>query len=159
VAKFLNNIHSEDIGYYQGRLVRRLLEPLIWVHEDKRKEIPIGFASDGASVPRVPLVYDAWGDRAHREAFGHDYDYRKNSILLIVDPRVNEFCTGFIPERYIIRRESIPKEDADWYFRITMRDRPQPYQIYQPMYLAVRMCGGPSFHRMNVMDSFPVEAP
>lgn len=166
MARFLNNVHSEDLGYYEGRLVRKLWKPLIWIHEDKRMEIPIDFESDGASVPRLPLIYDAWGDRVHREAFLHDYGYRIDSVLLIIDPRVNDVC-GLMPEQYILRKESIPKEDDDWYFRITIKDHKSidkkgkeystySYFTYQPMYIAVRICGGSSFHRMKVMDNFQV---
>jgi len=170
MAKFLNNIHSEDLGYYQGRLVRRLLEPLIWIHDDLRIEIPTDFESDGASVPRVPIIYDAWGDRAHREAFGHDYGYRTDSVILRVrDARINALCDTLIPSEYILDRMPIIKEAADWLiFRTTIKDRTHVdkqgnvvhtygWGIYQPMYLAVRTCGGSSFHRMNVADHFEVE--
>jgi hypothetical protein len=38
--------------------------------------VPVGFKTDLASVPRVPIVYEAWGNRCHREAVIHDYLYR-----------------------------------------------------------------------------------
>jgi hypothetical protein len=168
MARFLNTVHTEDLGYYQGRLVRGLLEPLIWIHDNLRREIPVGFESDGASVPRLPLIYDAWGDKAHREAFGHDYDYRKDSFLFVVaSTEINEEVQGPIPNLFILRRIPIVKEDADWHFRITMRDHTHvdadgnvantySYLTYQPMYWAVRTCGDSSFHRMSVMDHFKV---
>lgn len=159
MAKFLNNICSRDIGYYESRLVRQLIiEPLIWVHGEKRSEAPIGFYSDGASVPRIPIIYSLWGDKVHREAFGHDLWYRKNSVMLIVDPEISiAYPNSHIPKKYIIKKESISKEDADWYFRQTIIEHKTPeysWFVYQPMYLAVRMCGSSSFHRMNVEDCF-----
>ncbi|MFH2073975.1 MAG: DUF1353 domain-containing protein [Pseudomonadota bacterium] len=39
-------------------------------------EVPSGFQTDFASVPRVPIFYMLFGDRAHREAVLHDYLYR-----------------------------------------------------------------------------------
>ena len=43
-------------------------------------EVPAGFQTDFASVPRVPFIYEFFGDRAHREAVLHDYLYRIDSI-------------------------------------------------------------------------------
>lgn len=161
MAKFLNHVFSEDLGACKGVLIRRLTEPLIWVHEEKRMEIPAGFPWDGASVPRWPLVYDAFGDRIHGPEVPHDYGYRNKSVLLIiVSAEINLAYPGPIPEEYIIRREAMPKEDVDWYFRITMRDHTNPVyeeRIYQSMYLAVRLAGGSAFHKMNVEDQFVLD--
>jgi hypothetical protein len=137
-----------------------LIEPLIWVHENLRGEIPIGFESDGASVPRLPIIYAAWGDKAHREAFFHDFGYRKDSRIYIVDPEKNEKFTGPIPKEFIIASRPITKEENDWWFRLTIKDHKNPeysWFVYHPMYLAVRICGGSSFHRMNVGDSFELD--
>ena len=162
MAKFLGSIHSEDVGYCDGRLIRRLEKPLIWVHEFKRLEISTGFESDGASVPRLPLIYAKWGDKVHREAFGHDYGYRKNAVMLIVrDMKINLSCEWLIAEEYIVTRLPIEKEEADWLiFRQTIKDHEKPrysWSIYHPMYLAVRYGGSSSFHQKNVLDHFNVE--
>ena len=37
--------------------------------------VPKGFVTDFASVPRVPIAYMAFGDRAHRESVLHDWGY------------------------------------------------------------------------------------
>jgi Protein of unknown function (DUF1353) len=44
--------------------------------------VPKGFVTDLASVPRVPILFEYWGYRAHREAVIHDYLYRTDSIPL-----------------------------------------------------------------------------
>jgi hypothetical protein len=44
-----------------------------------RVVVPKGFQTDFASVPRVPIAYMLFGDRAHREAVLHDYLYRIDS--------------------------------------------------------------------------------
>ncbi len=140
---FQGPLKAEEIGTSCGRTVWRLLEDLVFVLGPRKYVIPKGFETDLASVPRVPIVYLIWGDRAHREAVLHDYLYRKDSVIL------NE-CN------LIVSRE-IPKEDADWLFRTAMISRGQPYYIYQPMYLAVRIAGGSYFHQMNVADHFPLD--
>lgn len=37
--------------------------------------VPVGFQTDFASIPRVPLIYDALGDTAHEAATIHDFLY------------------------------------------------------------------------------------
>lgn len=39
-------------------------------------DVPAGFVTDFASVPRVPVVYMLFGDRAHHESVVHDYLYQ-----------------------------------------------------------------------------------
>ena len=130
--------------------------------------MPEEFESDGASVPRCPLIYDAWGDKAHREAFGHDFGYRSNSEMMIVNPEANDCFEGPIPEEYILDRIPILKSNADWYFMLTMRDRLDMNSLtgvvrhtysclsYGPMWLGVKWFGKSSYHRMKVMDHFEV---
>ena len=45
--------------------------------------VPIGFQTDLASVPRVPIIYEMFGNRAHHESVIHDYLYRKDSAPLV----------------------------------------------------------------------------
>ena len=60
-----------------------LTEPLIFQSNVMGLiEVPAGFNTDFASVPRLPLIYAVWGDRAHREAVLHDYLYRIDAIPL-----------------------------------------------------------------------------
>lgn len=145
---FLNYLDATEIGEYNGRAVWRLNASLDFRLDKYRlMHVPAGFETDLASVPRLPLIYMIWGDRAHREAVLHDYMYRIDAIVM--------FGSKLSP---------ISKEDADWYFRRAMISESldvgkigQPYYVYQPMYLAVRMFAGGSFHRMRVMDHFPLD--
>lgn len=139
MASFSGFLDSKQIGEFEGRTVHKLNTPLIWEHTGKRVEIPAGFETDLASVPRLPFVYLLWGDRAHREAVLHDYLYRCDSLIWI----------GPAPCRP-------EKEEADWLFREAMIGQGQPWRIYHPMWLAVRCAGGSSFRRMKVMDNFQV---
>ena len=56
----------------------RLDAPLAFFSEvaGQRIEVPAGFTTDFASVPRIPLVYMLYGDRNRKAATIHDYLYR-----------------------------------------------------------------------------------
>ena len=136
MTTFLNTLCADEIGTFEGRAVHKLLKGLVWQKSPGFQIIiPEGFETDLASVPRVPIVFMLWGDRAHREAVLHDYLYRTDAIPLL------------------------EKEDADWMFREAMIGQGCSWFTYQPMYLAVRAAGGSSFHRMKVMDRFNLESP
>jgi len=52
--------------------------PLLYVSKKYGPiEIPTGFETDFSSVPRVPVAYQLWGNRNHREGALHDYIFRK----------------------------------------------------------------------------------
>lgn len=42
--------------------------------------VPAGFVTDFASVPRVPVVYMLFGDRAHHESVIHDFLYQTHQV-------------------------------------------------------------------------------
>ena len=42
--------------------------------------VPKGFITDFASVPRVPVIYFAFGDRAHHESVLHDALYKTGTV-------------------------------------------------------------------------------
>jgi hypothetical protein len=157
---FLNELDAKEIGESGGRAVWRLNMPLTFYIDRYRSiQVPKEFETDLASVPRLPLVWMLWGDRAHREAVMHDYCYRTGAAIIY---KINHeaqcvFSGGEFRDR------SIPRDYADWYFRLAIisetpevHKKGQPYWIYQPMYLGVRTCGGSSYHRMKVMDKFEV---
>lgn len=43
-------------------------------------KVPVAFETDFASVPRVPVVFDALGDTAHSAAVLHDYLYTTGEV-------------------------------------------------------------------------------
>lgn len=93
-----------------------------------RVQIPEGFQTDFASVPRIPFVYMAWGDRAHREAVLHDYLYRSNS------------------------KPTVPFSVANEVFFEAMKSRGKPWHVRYPMYWGVVIGGGLSYHKRRVGD-------
>ncbi len=85
--------------------------------------VPAGFETDFASVPRIPIIYGAWGDRAHREAVLHDYLYRKNALPALSFNKCNSV------------------------FLEAMESRGVPWYIRYPMYFGVCIGGHPSYKR------------
>lgn len=88
--------------------------------------VPAGFLTDFASVPRVPVVYRLYGDRAHRESVLHDYLYCLDSVPLV----------SF--------------SDANKVFFEAMECRGKPFYIRHPMYWGVCLGGLPYYHRRKV---------
>ncbi len=96
--------------------------------EEAGKDEPLYFYTDFASVPRLPIFYTLWGDRAHREAVLHDYLYRIDSIPIVT------------------------KSEADSIFREAMKSTGKPWYIRYPMYLGVKIGGLSSYHKKRVRD-------
>lgn len=77
-AQFLTELDIRDIDDSMGVL----LADLIYASEILNDTIcvPAGFETDFASVPRVPIAYTAFGDRAHRESVIHDWLYFNGEV-------------------------------------------------------------------------------
>ena len=83
---------------------------------------PKGFVTDFASVPRVPIVYELFGDRAHHESVIHDFLYQTHGI-----------------------RIDVPRDMADKVFREAMIVRGKSKFVYTGMYWGVRLGGASSY--------------
>lgn len=80
MGKFLSNLQVtlKCEGYRNGRSEWILDEPLTY-HSDLTKyryEVPKGFITDFASVPRIPFIFELFGDTIHAPATLHDWLYR-----------------------------------------------------------------------------------
>jgi len=55
----------------------QLTDPLIYQSDvaGRTFSVPPGFVTDFASVPRIPFVFDAFGDTSHQAAVIHDFIY------------------------------------------------------------------------------------
>ena len=60
-----------------------LHEPLIYQSDvaGMTFNIPAGFVTDFASVPRVPIIYELFGDKAHHESVVHDFIYQTHATI------------------------------------------------------------------------------
>lgn len=86
----------------------------------------VTFYTDLSSVPRIPLIYEWWGNKAHREAVIHDYLYRRNSIPVV----------SFMMANRVMLEAMIVRE--------------KPVYIRQPIFIGVCLGGYPSYHRKDV---------
>jgi hypothetical protein len=129
MSRFLTTLKTEKIGYDKDdRPVLRLLGPLIY--ESDRFgliHVPVGFNTNFASVPRLPVIFLVAGDRAHEQACVHDFEYT-------------------------VRRRS--RDDADAIFLEALgsplafpdgMDHPVPSWLAKAMYRAVRLAGQSSW--------------
>ena len=111
-AKFLTDLVVEALSddtwqvvsalRYQSQILNNIIE------------VPAGFVTDFASVPRVPIVFEQFGDRAHHESVVHDWLYYTASTS---------------------------RKTADMVFLEAMKSRGKPWWICRGMYLGVRAGG------------------
>lgn len=128
MAKFL----TEELN------VRLLDNDRIWVVDSpllyesdilsKTVEVPAGFQTDFASVPRVPIAYMFFGDRAHREAVIHDYLYRIDAVPAATFSEANNV------------------------FLEAMKVRGKSIFVQYAMYSGVCLGGYFSYHKLKVED-------
>jgi hypothetical protein len=91
-------------------------------------KVPLGFQTDFASVPRLPVFFTLFGDRAHREAVLHDYLYRSDSIPVAL------------------------RFQADNLFLEAMTERGKGFFVRYAMYWGVRLGGWTAYHKKKVRD-------
>lgn len=127
MSEFLTDLKA---SLKNGDSVWVLDAPLIYASKIMNRliEVPEGFETDFASVPRIPIAYLAFGDRAHREAVLHDYLYRIDSWPVVT------FMT------------------ANRVFLEAMKVRGKGFFTRWSMYLGVCAGGIFSYHKKNVLD-------
>ena len=91
-------------------------------------KVPLGFMTDFASVPRVPIAYMLFGDRAHRESVIHDYLYRTDSVPQATYSQANDV------------------------FLEAMKVRGKGYFVRYAMYWGVVLGGWTAYHKKRVKD-------
>ena len=124
----ISALKIEELCSDDGKVFYHLEVPLIYEDGHKIITVPAGFETDFASVPRLPIIFSLWGNRAHREAVVHDYLY----------------SLGSIPD--------LSRSECDKIFRDAMILQGNPWWIYQPMYWGVRMWGWKFFKRRHTLD-------
>uniref|UniRef100_A0A6M3XY19 DUF1353 domain-containing protein n=2 Tax=viral metagenome TaxID=1070528 RepID=A0A6M3XY19_9ZZZZ len=107
-----------------------LVAPLVYESDLLKYTITVlvGFQSDGASVPRVPIAYMLFGDRAHHESVIHDYLYRIDAF----------------PE--------VTRSRADDVFLEAMKCRGKGFFVRYAMWMGVRSGGWMAYHKKKVAD-------
>lgn len=86
------------------------------------------FETDFASVPRIPIAYNLFGNRAHYESVIHDFLYCKDS------------------------KPVVSRKTADEVFLEAMKLRGKSWFVRYSMYSGVRLGGWTAYHKRNVLD-------
>lgn len=110
-----------------------LLAPFIVIvnpHGENQRiiRVPSGFMTDFASVPRLPLVYLAYGNKAHLPAVAHDFLYREGGTESDREFADLVFLNGMLGTVVPSGDNSLTEQDA------------------QAMYSGVRLFGGEHFN-------------
>jgi hypothetical protein len=122
-------IVDEPLKYWSALLNQLItIPPWFETKEPDPSGEPSFFETDFASVPRVPFIYEAWGDRAHREAVLHDYLYRIDSIPIVTYSQANSV------------------------FLEAMKSTNKPWYISYGMYWGVVLGGRSAYHKKRVKD-------
>lgn len=82
---WLTRQRVEEAGHDRShRAVWEYISPLIF-HSEKYGDllVPVGFRTNYASVPRLPLVFLLAGDKAHKPASLHDLCYTIHALLRV----------------------------------------------------------------------------
>lgn len=109
MGRFRTKLKVESGGKYWI-----LLQPLIFESERHGLiTVPMGFKTDFASVPRIPVVYSMFGNTSHNAAVIHDWLYSGNV--------------------------KISRKRADEVFIDAMRSKKQSKWRRIPMFWAVRL--------------------
>jgi hypothetical protein len=72
----VSNVKFSKLRYEYSATSRwKLTSVLYYFHDEGTITVPIGFETDGDSVPRFPIVYLVFKGRATKSAVVHDYLY------------------------------------------------------------------------------------
>ena len=141
---FLTPMYAVPLGLKAGRTVwEQRHNSMIWECEKYLIEIKPKFQHDTCSVPRLPLIYAKWGDRAHHEGGLHDYTYRKDCLIYVKAEK-----------RWVV---GMPRPEADALFCKAILLRGYDKDIAYPMWLAVRLAGWPHYQKLSVYHKFPLD--
>lgn len=121
MSRFLTPLRTEQAdGAADGSDLVILLSPLAFESDllSRQVVVPMGFKTDYASVPRLPLAYWLFGGVARQAAVVHDFLYGQGEL---------------------------PREQADRVFLEAMSVSGVPAWRRWPMFYAVRAFGGPHY--------------
>lgn len=100
----------------------KLIAYLVWRTASENIVVPAGFVTDLDSVPRLPFVYLLFKNRSQAPAVLHDWLYREAK-------RPRKWCDAIFLKAMIADR-------VPWWQR-------------RPIWLAVRLFGGPAYGRTD----------
>jgi len=105
------------------------------------------FETDFASVPRLPIIFMKWGDRAHAPATVHDYVYCIDGVIYVYSEEARGEEGYRHPLARVVAVRTVSQEEADGLFLEAMIAQNTPKDISKPMWEGVRLGGGKYFHK------------
>ena len=86
---------------WEGDGLFSVREPFIIYHKKYGEIItPVGSLTDGPSIPKIPIVYERFRDRAWPPAIVHDYGYDKNCVYQFPREAWDEIFHDLMDELY-----------------------------------------------------------
>ncbi len=88
-------------------------------HQDDQRiiRVPEGFETDFASVPRLPLIYLSYANKAHLPALAHDFLYSEGGTEVDREYADHVFLQGMLDTLVPAGDNSLTEEDAYAMFR------------------------------------------
>ena len=125
MSKFLTDLEIKCCPTNEG--LWEIHEPLVYESDlVGLVTVPKGFFTDLASVPRVPFIYESWGNRCHRASVIHDFLYRIDSVPQATYRQANRI------------------------FREAMEATGVSAKIRWPMWMGVFLGGWSAYHKRKV---------
>jgi len=127
-AFYVNLPVTKPVGKWDGRIVREFDEDWYFWVDDKEYCAKAGTRVDGSSVPRWPVLWWLFGDKAEVPGDAHDILYRKET--------------------------NVPKDYADNAYLALMEfaNDPESAAGRKTMYWAVCAGGGSSYQKKSIDD-------
>ncbi len=110
------------------------------------------FETDFASVPRLPIIFVLWGDRAHAPATLHDFVYCIDGVIYIYSDEARGEEGYRHPGARVIMIDTVTRKEADDLFLEAMIATGTPKDISGPMYQGVRLGGSSHYHKRKATD-------
>ena len=129
IAQFLTKLQVEQINEDDWQLLSSLKYYSLIL--DRELVVPMGFVTDFASVPRLPIIYWFTGGKANAPAVLHDWFYRTGT-------------------------ESVSRAQADAVLKEAMEARGYWYASSWMMYLGVRVGGYWSYETRSIHSTEPI---
>lgn len=147
---FQDTIAAKRTGGYDGdrRALWRVLEPLLYWSPSLQcwLLVPVGFVTNYASVPRLPIIYAWCGDRVYEPPGLHDLGYTLRAFLVAtLDEHMQVLSTELRP---------VTRAQVDEVFLESLLLQPDAVDeaTAHAMHLGVRIGGESSWRAETTVD-------
>ena len=115
-----------------GRVTARLLQGFGYrASGGEDIAVPAGFVTDFASVPRLPLIYLAYANKAHLAALVHDHLYAEGGTEIDREFADSVFLQGMLDTLVPEEDNSLTAEDANTMYRAVRQFGASHFNFHQ----------------------------